>query len=147
MFCFRSFNKQTKLKCFAFVPIISRPNQNLLLRSISFWIQIKLLCFVPEFLGQNGNDLLAIKNFLDQNNMFCFRSDIKRTKPKCFAFVPIISFDIGTFVLSFRYRWHYYPLSPTPPGEFVPSAFVAWGGQTRRAERGMGGQYFGRREK
>jgi hypothetical protein len=28
-----------------------------------------------------------------------------------------------------------------------PPAFVAGGGQTRRAERGMGGQYFGRREK
>jgi hypothetical protein len=29
----------------------------------------------------------------------------------------------------------------------VSPAFVAGGGQTRRAERGMGGQYFGRREK
>ncbi len=27
---------------------------------------------------------------------------------KCFGFVPIISFDIGTFVLPFWYRWHYY---------------------------------------
>ncbi len=39
--------------------------------------------------------------------MFCFRSDNKGTKSKRFAFVPIIRFDIGTFVLSFRYRWHY----------------------------------------
>jgi hypothetical protein len=28
-----------------------------------------------------------------------------------------------------------------------PPAFVAEGGQTRRAERGMGGQYIGRRER
>jgi hypothetical protein len=39
------------------------------------------------------------------------------------------------------------PPSISPPGECVPPAFVAGGGQTRRAERGMGGQYFGRREK
>jgi hypothetical protein len=38
------------------------------------------------------------------------------------------------------------PPSPSPPGECVPSAFVVAGRQTRRAERGMGGQYFGRRE-
>ncbi len=38
------------------------------------------------------------------------------------------------------------PPSPSPPGE---CAFVAGGGQTRRAERGMhgGGHCFGRREK
>jgi hypothetical protein len=41
----------------------------------------------------------------------------------------------------------YWPPSPSPPGECVPPAFVAGGGQTRRAERGMGGQYFGRRNK
>jgi hypothetical protein len=40
--------------------------------------------------------------------MFCFRFNSKRTKPKRFAFVPIISFVIETFVLSFRYRLHYY---------------------------------------
>jgi hypothetical protein len=39
------------------------------------------------------------------------------------------------------------PLYPSPPGECVPPAFVAGGGQTCLAERGMGGQYFGRREK
>jgi hypothetical protein len=38
------------------------------------------------------------------------------------------------------------PPSPSPPGECVPPAFVAGGGKTRRAERGMGGQCFGRRE-
>ena len=38
LFCFRSDNKQTKSKRFAFVPIISGPNQNVLFRSISFWI-------------------------------------------------------------------------------------------------------------
>jgi hypothetical protein len=31
------------------------------------------------------------------------------------------------------------PHSPSPPGECVPSALVAGGGQTRRAERRMGG--------
>jgi hypothetical protein len=39
------------------------------------------------------------------------------------------------------------PPSPSLQGECVPPAFVVGGGQTRRAERGMGGQYFGRREK
>jgi hypothetical protein len=38
------------------------------------------------------------------------------------------------------------PPPPYPPGESVPPAFVAGGGHTRWAERGMGGQYFGRRE-
>ncbi len=40
--------------------------------------------------------------------MFCFRSDNMRTKSKRFGFIPIISFIIGTFVLPFWYRWHYY---------------------------------------
>jgi hypothetical protein len=30
------------------------------------------------------------------------------------------------------------PPSPSPSGECVPPAFVAGGGQTRRAERGVG---------
>jgi hypothetical protein len=104
LFCFRFNNKRTKSKCFAFVPIISQPNQNVLLRSRQFPDQIKLLCFVPEFLGQNENDLLAIKKILYQIKNFCFRSDTKQTKSKGFAFVPIMSFDIETFVFSFRYR-------------------------------------------
>ncbi len=36
------------------------------------------------------------------------------------------------------------PLSP--PGECVPPVFVAGGGHTRWVERGVGGQYFGRRK-
>jgi hypothetical protein len=47
--------------------------------------------------------------------MLCFPSDLKPTKSKRFAFVPIISYDIGTFVLPFRYRWHYYFSPPLPP--------------------------------
>jgi hypothetical protein len=42
------------------------------------------------------------------------------------------------------------PPSPSPPGECVPPPLLrlcCGGGQTRRAERGMGDQYFGRREK
>jgi hypothetical protein len=39
---------------------------------------------------------------------------------------------------------HPPPLSP--PGECVPPAFGAGGGHTRWAERGVGGQYFGRRQ-
>jgi hypothetical protein len=35
------------------------------------------------------------------------------------------------------------PPPPSPPGE---CAFVAGGGHTRRVERGVGGQYFGRRK-
>ncbi len=38
------------------------------------------------------------------------------------------------------------PPTPSPPGECVPPAYVGGGGHTRRAERGVGGQYFGRRE-
>ncbi len=38
------------------------------------------------------------------------------------------------------------PHPPLCPASVYPP-FVAGGGQTRRAERGMGGQYFGRREK
>jgi hypothetical protein len=63
-----------------------------------------MFCFVPELLGQNRNDLLAIKIILDQIKMFCFRSDSMWTKSKRFGFVPIISFNIGTFVLPFWYR-------------------------------------------
>jgi hypothetical protein len=33
-----------------------------------------------------------------------------------------------------------------PPGKCVPPAFGAGGGHTRWVERGLGGQYFGRRE-
>jgi hypothetical protein len=38
------------------------------------------------------------------------------------------------------------PPPPSPPGECVTPAFVAEGGHTRRAEKVVGGQYFGRRE-
>jgi hypothetical protein len=38
------------------------------------------------------------------------------------------------------------PPPPFPPGECVPSAFVAGGGHTRRVERGVWVQYFGRRK-
>jgi hypothetical protein len=34
----------------------------------------------------------------------------------------------------------------TSTGECLPPAFVAGGGHTRQAERGVEGQYFGRRE-
>jgi hypothetical protein len=37
------------------------------------------------------------------------------------------------------------PPPPSPPGECVPPAFVTGGGHTRRVEKGVGGQYFGRR--
>ena len=39
---------------------------------------------------------------MEQIETFCFCSDNKRTKSKRFGFVPIISFDIETFLLSFR---------------------------------------------
>ena len=113
MFCFSWDNKQTKSKRYALVLIISRPNQNILLQ---FWKQadqIKLVRFVPEPMGQNGNELLLIQKNSDQTKTFCFRSDLKRTKSTRFAFVPIISFDIGAFLLSFWYRWHYYSLHIT----------------------------------
>jgi hypothetical protein len=37
---------------------------------------------------------------LDQIKKFCFRTNYKRTKAKCFAFVPLICFLIETFVVS-----------------------------------------------
>ena len=142
MFCFSWDNKQTKSKRFALVPIISRPNQNILLqfwkqadqikmfcfrsnnkgtkskpfasiykffllhrnvplRLRQFLDQIKLVRFVPELMGQNGNELLLIQKNSDQTKTFCFHSDLKQTKSKRFAF------DIGAFLLSFRYCWHY----------------------------------------
>ncbi len=109
---------------FCFDLLVFGLNRNILLCLRQFPDQIKLLCFVPEFLGQNENDLLPIQCFMYQIKMFCFRPDSKQTKSKRFAFVPIISFDIETFILSFRYRWHYYttrslfpssPSSPPPP--------------------------------
>jgi hypothetical protein len=89
---------------FCFDLLVFGLNRNVLLCLGQYPDQIKLLCFVPEFLGQNENDLLAIQFFMYQIKMFCFRSDTKQTKSKRFAFVSIISFDIETFVLSFRYR-------------------------------------------
>ncbi len=97
---------------FCFDLLVFGLKRNVLLCLRQFSDQIKLLCFVPEFSGQNENDLLAIQFFMYQINMFCFRSDSKETESKRFAFDPIISFDIETFVLSFRYRWHYYPGGP-----------------------------------
>jgi hypothetical protein len=38
------------------------------------------------------------------------------------------------------------PPPPSPPGECVPPVFGAGGGHNRRVERGVGGQYFGRRK-
>jgi hypothetical protein len=38
------------------------------------------------------------------------------------------------------------PPSPSPPGDCVTPAYVSGGGHTRRVERGVGGQYFGRRK-
>ncbi len=43
---------------------------------------------------------------------FRFRFKIFWNKSKRFCFVTILSSDIGTFVVSFRYRWHYYPGQP-----------------------------------
>jgi hypothetical protein len=37
-------------------------------------------------------------------------------------------------------------IDPPPPGECVPPAFGAGGGHTRWVEKGVGGQYFGRRQ-
>ncbi len=39
----------------------------------------------------------------------------------------------------------YWPPTPSSPGECVPPVFGAWGGHTCWVERGVGGQYFGRR--
>jgi hypothetical protein len=42
-----------------------------------------------------------------------------------------------------------HPPSPSPPGECVPPPLLVEGGgrgHTRRAERGVGGHYFGRRD-
>jgi hypothetical protein len=102
MFCFRSNNKGTKSKPFASIYKFFYYIGTFRLRQ--FLDQIKLVRFVPEPMGQNGNELLLMQKNSDQTKMFCFLSDLKRTKSKRFAFVPIISFDIGAFLLSFRYR-------------------------------------------
>ncbi len=70
MFCFSWDNKQTKSKRFVLVPIISRPNQNILLQ---FWKQA------------------------DQIKMFCFRSNNKGTQSKPFASISKFFYYIGTF--------------------------------------------------
>ncbi len=94
----------TNSKRFASIYMFFGLNRNVPLCIRQYLDQLKLVCFVPESLGQNGNDLLLMIKNLDQIKTVCFRSDLKPTKSKRFAFVPIISYDIGTFVLPFRYR-------------------------------------------
>ncbi len=181
MFCFGWDNKQTKSKRFALVPIISRPNQNILLQ---FWKKadkIKMFCFRSNNKGTKSKPFASIYKFFYYIGTFCFasdnfwtnqigslrprtygpkrkrtafdtkkfgpnknlllpfRSDLKRTKSKRFAYVPIISFLIGAFLLSFRYRWHYYPRPISiichirdPPTFSLPTTFKVY--QTRKCK-------------
>ncbi len=140
MFCFSWDNKQTKSKRFALVPIISRPNQNILLQFWKQGDQIKMFCFRSNNMGTKSKPFASIYKFFyyigtfhfasdnfwtksnwfalfqnlwaktetncfwfkknsDQTKTFCFHSDLKRTKSKCFAFVPIISFESFCFRL------------------------------------------------
>ncbi len=61
MFCFRSDTKRTKSKRFAFVPIISEPNQNLSLRSSSFWTKKKCSTLPKTISRPNQNVLLSFQ--------------------------------------------------------------------------------------
>jgi hypothetical protein len=67
---------------------ISRPNQIALLR--------------PRTFGPKQKQSACNTIFCLTNQNVCFRSYSKQTKSKRFAFIPIISFDIETFVLAFR---------------------------------------------
>jgi hypothetical protein len=106
MFCFRSNNKGTKSKPFASIYKFFYYIGTFRFATDNFWTKSNWFAS-SQNLCQNGNELLLLQKNSDQTKMFCFRSDLKRTKSKRFAFVPIISFDIGAFLLSFRYRWHY----------------------------------------
>ncbi len=139
LLCLRQFLNQIKLFCFVpiflgqnrkdlqlkrlflhhirtfwFDLLLFRLNRNIPLCLRQFLDQNKLFSFVPESLGQNGNDrTLKKKKTLDQIKVVCFRSDLTWTKSKCVAFVPIISNNIGTFVLLWGLRnmtkiWVYY---------------------------------------
>ena len=90
MFCFRSNSKGTKSKPFASIYKFFYYIGTFHFASDNFLDQIKLVRFVPEPMGQNGNKLLLIQKNSDQTKTFCFRSDLKRTKSKRFAFVPIL---------------------------------------------------------
>ncbi len=109
VFCIRSDNKRTKSKVFFDLLVLGLKKKRstcTLPKTISRPYQIALLR--PRIFGPQTQKRSACgKNVWDQIKMFCFCSDSKRTKSKYFAFVPIISFDIETFVLAFRYRWHY----------------------------------------
>ena len=76
LFCFRSNNKQTKSKRFSFVPIISGPNQNVLFRSISFWI-IQKRSFLPKTISRpNQIALLCTKIFRPKWKQFACDKNI-----------------------------------------------------------------------
>ncbi len=71
------------------------------------WRNLKRFGFVLLSFFKNTHVMFWFLCSLEQTKTFRFCSDYKRTKSKPFGFVPIISFDIETFVLSFLYRWHY----------------------------------------
>jgi hypothetical protein len=61
MICFSSDNKQNKSKHFAFVPIISEPNQIALLRPRLFGPKRKQFARIKEFFGPNQYVLLLFR--------------------------------------------------------------------------------------
>ncbi len=108
MFRFGGDNFWTKLKCFgsilsflmkkirpALAEIISGPNWNVWLWSISFRLNINALLFTVTVISEpNRNVLLSKRKIWEQI--------------KTFWFFFILSFYIEPFVLSFLYRWHYW---------------------------------------
>ncbi len=68
------------------------------------WRNLERFGFVLLSYFTNTNVLFWFLGSLEQTKTFRFCSDFKRTKSKRFGFVPIISFHIKTFVLSFWYH-------------------------------------------
>ncbi len=63
---------------------------------------MKRFGFVLLSFFKNTNVLFWFLGSLEQTKTFRFCSNYKRTKSKRFGFVPIVSFNIKMFVLSFR---------------------------------------------
>ncbi len=104
MFCFRSNNKGTKSEPFASFYKFFYYIGTFHFASNNFWTKSNWFASFQNLWAKTENELLLIQKNSDQTKTFCFRSDLKQTKSKRFAFVPIICYDIGAFLLSFRYR-------------------------------------------
>ncbi len=90
MFCFCSNNKGTKSKPFASIYKFFYYIRMFHFASDNFWTKSNWFASSQNLWAKKGNELLLIQKNSDQTKTFFFRSDLKRTKSKRFAFVPII---------------------------------------------------------